>query len=804
MPQTSSPTCIGAITALHGNLVTGWAYDPSAPDLRLAIEIDIDGACVALIRADQLQDRTQASIPVVGDGCHGFSCELKTSWLSGAKRLSARIANQGPWLAGGIAVTEAQSETPAPPRGQVYYLGGLRLSGWLYDPADWDRVLSIRIREGTRILAEPAADQPERTLSDRPNSNHGFRIDLPWALADGSLHHLEVETEDGKPLPGSPLQLLELPDSFIGLLRRHWFPLADPAAARLLESMVRQHQRQCPSLLGFSHYPHWRNLHQQPCAKLDRHRQPRLGVLLYAPVGSDEHRQERSRASLNDQQLAPTQVACVDDASLFKGLRHLLAANPAAIALLQVGDRLAPDALARLANALFDSATGRARAAWAYSDCDRDGPGEDRIDPWLKPAWDPNLFLGVDIISSGALFGAPILRETLDALARAPNPLISAPNAPGTSWHWLLAALVATTQAHSEPVLHLPEPLYWRAADSPPDPAQRPASPARQQAIQWLAQQWVPGARVRPCAEHPGLLQVTWPLPAPPPRVSLIIPTRDGGQRLRTCIQGLLEHTRYPNLELIVVDNESRDSETLAYLNALTGYDVTILRYPHPFNYSAINNMAVAQASGDLIGLVNDDIEILEPDWLVAMVSELTRPGIGMVGAKLLWSNAMVQHAGVIVGINGLAAHVGNHWQDTDAGYLGCNQVSRRYSAVTAACLLTHKQLFIELGGLDADTFPVAFNDVDLCLRLRERGLAIIWTPAARLRHAESASRGKDETRPQIARAQREQRLFIERWGKHYPVDPCYHPCLNHDWLTGPFAGLPAVPFSRAPRVQTG
>src|SRR5690606_11568279 len=214
-------------------------------------------------------------------------------------------------------------------------------------------------------------------------------------------------------------------------------------------------------------------------------------------------------------------------------------------------------------------------------------------------------------------------------------------------------------------------------------------------------------------------------------------------------------------------------------------------------------NRAVREATGSIVGLINNDIEVLDSGWLKAMVAQLHQPGVGAVGAKLLWPNGMVQHAGVVVGINGLAAHIGNFWRADDAGYLGLNQVAHQQSAVTAACLLVRKDLYEELDGLDGYRYPVAFNDVDFCLRIREHGKRIVWTPLATLVHAESASRGKEDSPEKRARAQREQYLFIEKWANLVYVDPYYHPALNHDWANGPYNALhgnPADPVRLAAR----
>jgi GT2 family glycosyltransferase len=160
----------------------------------------------------------------------------------------------------------------------------------------------------------------------------------------------------------------------------------------------------------------------------------------------------------------------------------------------------------------------------------------------------------------------------------------------------------------------------------------------------------------------------------------------------------------------------------------------------------------------------------------------------------------MVQHGGVVVGINGLAAHAGNNLEEHDAGYLATNQLTRRQSAVTAACLLMRKSVFDDLGGLDERAFPVAFNDVDLCLRIQQSGLTLIWTAFAKLIHAESASRGKDQTPEKRARAQREQQGFIDRWSLDGQIDPYYHPALSHDYLSGAYGGLAMPALSGCPR----
>lgn len=401
--------------------------------------------------------------------------------------------------------------------------------------------------------------------------------------------------------------------------------------------------------------------------------------------------------------------------------------------------------------------------------------------------WDIDLFIGADIFTPGAIYSANIIKQAL--------ALLTGRQADGSvSWHDLPVGIALATQNTGAQVTHLPRVLYHRAAHAPASPEQSQPSQQRLQAIEWLCEQLAPGATVSQVADYPALFRAHWPLPAQLPRVSLIVPTRDQYKLLHACIEGLLNDTDYPNLEIIVVDNQSRESQTVAYLTELTTRGVTVLPHPYPFNYSTINNRAVGVANGELIGLVNNDIEIIDAGWLKEMVAQLLRPGVGVVGAKLLWPNRMVQHGGVTVGMNGLAAHTGNELGERDAGYLGMNQISRRQSAVTAACLLLRKSVFDLVNGLDEREFPVAFNDVDLCLRIQQRGLHAIWSAFAKLIHAESASRGKDIDSEKQSRAKREQIGFMNRWSLNSKVDAYYHPALSHDYLSGPYGGLATPP----------
>jgi len=228
------------------------------------------------------------------------------------------------------------------------------------------------------------------------------------------------------------------------------------------------------------------------------------------------------------------------------------------------------------------------------------------------------------------------------------------------------------------------------------------------------------------------------------------------------------------------VDNRSDDERTLKYLDELNNDDkINILKYNHPFNYSAINNMAVKATSGALIGLLNNDIEVISPDWLEEMVSHAVRPEIGVVGAKLYYANDTIQHAGVILGIGGIAGHLNKHLSRDVVGYFGRTHLIQNLSAVTGACCLVERSIYDGIGGLDEDHLRVAFNDIDFCLKVSEKGFRNLFTPYAEFYHHESASRGLEDTPEKVKRFQEEISFMKTRWGDQLIDDLAYNPNLS-------------------------
>lgn len=266
------------------------------------------------------------------------------------------------------------------------------------------------------------------------------------------------------------------------------------------------------------------------------------------------------------------------------------------------------------------------------------------------------------------------------------------------------------------------------------------------------------------------------------PSVSILIPTKDQVKILKRCIDSLIDVSRYPLslIEIIVINNQSKQSETLQYLAELSELSfVRVLQYDRPFNFSAMNNLAVEHAKYDVVCLLNNDTEVISPHWLSEMACLLSRDNVGCIGAKLYYPNDTIQHAGVVLGINGVAGHIYKHCPRNSSGYDNHLLNDRCYSAVTAACMLVKKSVFLEVGGFD-EALAVAYNDVDFCLKLGQLGYIHVWTPRAELYHHESISRGKKKQRSwrQKYQLKKETNYMKNKWGALLLNDPAW----STDW----------------------
>lgn len=266
------------------------------------------------------------------------------------------------------------------------------------------------------------------------------------------------------------------------------------------------------------------------------------------------------------------------------------------------------------------------------------------------------------------------------------------------------------------------------------------------------------------------------------PLVSVIIPTRDQFPFLQRCVESLLEKTIYQNYEIIIVDNDSEDPAAVTWLMGIEQMNdpkVRVLRHPGGFNFSAMNNYAVRHARGDYLLLLNNDTAIIDGEWMGAMLNHALRPEVGVVGAKLLYPDGSIQHAGVVLGLNGPADHAFIGEAIDARGYMHRLRVDQNYSAVTAACLMIRKDIYDQVEGMDEVAFKVSYNDVDLCLKVRCLGYLVVWTPHAVLMHEGSVSQSQLDPHKHEAKLKRfisEQDAMYERWLSLLARDPAYNP----------------------------
>ncbi|MCI0598551.1 MAG: glycosyltransferase [Beijerinckiaceae bacterium] len=279
--------------------------------------------------------------------------------------------------------------------------------------------------------------------------------------------------------------------------------------------------------------------------------------------------------------------------------------------------------------------------------------------------------------------------------------------------------------------------------------------------------------------KHSGAPKVPRRMPEPETSVTIVMATRDRAGHLRRTLNGIVAATRYPLLDLVIVDNGSTGPQALALLeSAALDPRVTVLRSPGLFNFAALNNLGASHARGDVIIFLNNDMGVIDPDWVRELAGWATEPKVGAVGCKLLYPNGRIQHAGIVVGIGDSAGHFDAGRSAEEPGWLGRNHCVHEISAVTGACMAVERAKFELTGGFDAIHLPVEFGDIDLCLRLDELGFVTLWTPFARLVHFESASRGKATFRRLNVHAA-ERAYFRQRWAKRLRDDPCYHPGLS-------------------------
>lgn len=493
-------------------------------------------------------------------------------------------------------------------------------------------------------------------------------------------------------------------------------------------------------------YPNW-----ELCIVDAGSRDPQLREMLNSWATSD------SRIKLR---FLPETLSAADDANSAISL-----AAGDYLAFLNDQDSLSPFALYEVVRAV----NRYPEVDCLYSDDDRlDSATGQRCDPHFKPAWSPELLRACNYIRHLTI----IRRQLVDEVGRF---------RPGFEGAHDYDLLLRTTE-RARCIVHIPHILYHArkqtdAACSEGEPEWAACEASRKALREHLVRCQLPGT-VRH-GRLPGYYHVTHALPRRP-LVSIIIPNRDQLEMLRRCLHSLWL-TDYEHCEIIIVENGSRDPGTHAYYAQLAHVpNVKIVEFSGQFNYSAVVNLGVRNSAGEVVVQLNNDTQAINSDWLERMLEHALRPEIGAVGAKLYYpDNGRIQHAGAIVGLGGIAGHALIDEPRESIGYAGRLITIQNCSVVTGACLMTRRNVFDEVGGLDEE-FPLDCNDADFCLKIRQRGYLNVWTPLAELYHFESLTRGAAPTAERLAHLQQAGRRFQEKWaGVFRDGDPYYNPNLS-------------------------
>lgn len=451
------------------------------------------------------------------------------------------------------------------------------------------------------------------------------------------------------------------------------------------------------------------------------------------------------------------------------------------VALLDHDDILAEDALYWVAKAI----TENENIKLIYTDEDKINEIGVRSSPYFKCDWNVDLFYSHNLVTHLGVYSTALVKEVGGFRA----------GFEGAQDYDL--ALRFSEVIDVTAIYHIPRILYHWRMHTESTAYSSNAKPYAMIAGERALNDHFQRMKISATAKYEGFgYRVQYDLPEVLPKVSIIILTRNAVDLVRQCIESILRKTVYVNYEILLVDNGSDDERSINYFSELSANgQVRLIRDDRPFNFSALNNVAVKEAQGQVLVLLNNDIEVISPEWLSELVSIATQPGVGAVGAKLLYPNGRLQHAGVVLLGDLIAGHAHKGFLDAAPGYAGRAQLIQSFSAVTGACLAVSKVNYESVGGLNETELTVAFNDVDFCLRLKEAGLRNVWTPYARLFHHESATRGYEDTPEKQERFSRERRYMKDRWAHLLYSDPAYSPNLT--------LNLEDFSFSWPPRTRS-
>lgn len=549
-------------------------------------------------------------------------------------------------------------------------------------------------------------------------------------------------------------------------------------------------------------YNEWLNLYSQSTDEIRKKVTQDIKKMIYLPLisvvipvyNADIHFLKKAIKSIKEQVYTNWEICIADDASSDKSLLKYLksltkhtsikvkfrkenghiseATNSALelaegefIAFMDQDDELSVDALFEVVKAL----NKKPELNLIYSDEDKINEEEKRFDPHFKSDWNRMLFYSQNYISHLTVVRKKIA-DKIGGLRKGYEG--------SQDYDFLLRYI---EQIEENTIYHIPKVLYhWRAIEGSTALSIEGKSYAveagRKALSDHIHRTYLVASVDLTCSVY---YKVNFPIAEPPPLVSIIIPFKDKVELLQECLSSIFQKSSYEHFEILLIDNNSSEKNTLEYLKSLVNNPIIRqFKYSDEFNYSAINNFASRQAKGDILLLLNNDISIISENWLEEMISYFSLKDVAVVGAKLLFDDDTIQHAGIILGIGGVAGHPHKFQKSEANGYMNRAKLTQNLSAVTAACMAIRKNVFMEVNGLD-EKLKVAFNDVDLCMRIREKGYMIVFTPFAQMYHYESKSRGDDNAEDKIVRFKSEIRFMKKRWGEKLFNDPYYNNNLS-------------------------
>lgn len=753
----------GAFVRITDEGFDGYVYDEADLGRRFVVELLVDGVPLKLARANAHSH--QLVQQRIGDARYGFSFMVPSTLLATSSVIEARLANNGAAFAAPIALGEPSNAPEWQQRGEARWLGGLRFSGWC-NPDQSASPNVIVLVDGEQAAATQATLWTHAGSGDNVRAVRGFDIHLPERFADGRVRRARFRTESGAELTPEPLAFVAFPDALETMLSS----MGEVAAEKLRGAMF---DRLFPASLPFADYQSWRE--RFPIA-VEAATSPPIAVVLVGQGSVETSLQSIESGNYPDWLAAAMPEQTEPTAFDRKLLTEFLDddANHCEITVFSLsGTTFSGHALQRISNAFV----AFPNAEVIYSDVEIER-ADRTIWPIALPAFDYERMLEQGYAAH--LFA--VRRNALGAMLKSG----------ASNLYRLFNSALDHNDIAAKKIVHIPGAL-GTLPQLPPDRAS--ADLARATAEHLKARDL--SAKVdRATGTLFPAIHIARALPRG--TTTIVITARDNPARLRACLKSIQRAGAAARAEIMIVDGDSSDPEMLDALDELDGGSALVLRASGYFNLSRLNNIAAGKAQSDYLCLLSSSVEAIGDRWLTEMLGRIAEPDVGAVGTLLLAPNRIVQHGGMVLGPSFAAAAAFSDRIESDPGYADALRIARETSAVSAACLLTRRRDYLELGGMDELRFPTNFGDVDYCLKLRTAGKRVVFTPHARLvHHGLTSSHG---TRSHSDAFERDLRMLRARWGDGLLNDPYYNPMLSLDPL--PFSALAWPPRTMAPRVN--